>query len=80
MCIVTYENINCLIYTSTLTIKQHLNDVFLKVDKNNKKMNEPKWMTSKINHLQRYSTYTLDNETQSFQQFHQQSKSHIEMP
>ena len=58
MCIVTYENINCLIYTSTLTLKQHLNDVFLKVDKNNKKMNEPKWMTSKINRLQRDIAHT----------------------
>ena len=44
MCIVTYENINCLIYTSAVTLKQHLNTVFLKVDQNNEKVKEPQWM------------------------------------
>ena len=44
MCIVTYENINCLIYTSAVTLKQHLNTVFLKVDQNKEKVKEPQWM------------------------------------
>ena len=42
MCIVTYENINCLIYKSAVTLKQHLNNVFLKVDQNNEKVKELK--------------------------------------
>ena len=59
--IVTYENINCLIYTSVVTLKQHLNDVFLKVDENIEKVKEPKWinhLTNKINRLRRDIAHT----------------------
>ena len=61
MCIVTYDNINCLIYTSAVTLKQHLNCVFLKVDEDNEKVKEPKWMnhlTNKTNRLRRDIAHT----------------------
>ena len=44
-----------------MTLKQHLNDVFLKVDENNEKVREPKWMmhlTSKMSRLRRDITHT----------------------
>ena len=84
MCIVTYENINCLIYTSAVALKQHLNDVFLKVDENNEKAKEPKWMshlTNKINRLRRDTAHTdLTIKCKASNNFTNHHISHIETP
>ena len=74
----SFELINSLIYSSAVTLKQHLNNIILK-SSNDRKSMEPKWVvqfTNKINRLKQdivdieliqkckqMNTYTMNQKT-----------------
>ena len=42
---ITYEDINCPVYSTAVTLKLHLNDVNKRTVRSDNKQSEPKWMT-----------------------------------